>query len=439
MLTSTSLNRVIVLGLDGTPKRLIEKRMAMRPNSIWHKLVEEGSLVEITSSRPEVSSVAWASYLTGANPGEHGLFGFVDRTLNPFRMYFPNGASLKKPTLLERVHDAGGSVVSINVPATFPPQPLRGLVVGGFLGVRLETNVQPESWLPELRRLNYVIDVDPALAYKDKGHFLRKLHEALDARVNLALKASEEINWNLLQLHIMETDRLYHFFWDDPGYEEQFHGLLDKVDEAVERFYNLALKDGAKFVLLSDHGFTKSNRIFFINAFLKQNGLLSFNGQPSLNTISPSSRAYALVPGRVFISLQGREPFGTVKPGADYEMERQRVAGLLRDVRDPLNGQSIFEKVVFREELYSGPHLDRAADIIALPNKGIDIKADFNAEPLFETPSTLLGTHTFDDAFFYIRGEALDWKAGEKSVADVGQKVADLIGLVNESGQTLLH
>ncbi len=417
--SNTKLRRVVVLGLDGYPHSLLLERMQRRSGSIWHKLLAEGSLYRTRSSRPEVSSVAWASYLTGAQPGEHGLFGFVDRTLSPFRLYFPNGAHLKLPTLPERVHEAGGVVVSINVPTTFPPKSLNGLIVGGFLGLTLAKNVQPVSWLERLQKHGYIIDTDPALAHSDLEAFYRALEQALEARINAAWDAANAFDWNLLQLHIMETDRLFHFFWGRDDWSDRFHVLLDKVDNAVERFATLAEQQGAELVILSDHGFTRNKRIFFINAFLRAQGYLGFEGaRPGMETLSPATRAYALVPGRVFINLRGREPNGTVSPGADYEQERDRLIGLLRGVRDPLDQAPVFSKVVRREDIYSGPYVDQAADVLAFPNDGYDIKADFGATELFQTPGVLVGTHTYGNAFCYVRNEHFPTASSRATLPD---------------------
>ncbi len=428
---------MVVLGLDGTPHSLLRERLEMRPASLWHRLLAEGRLFRIRSSIPEVSSVAWASYLTGAEPGRHGLFGFVDRAFSPFRLVFPNGADLVRPTLLERVHDAGGAVVSLNVPATFPPKPLRGLVVGGFLGVRLETNVQPPEWAGRLARMGYEIDVDPATAYSDPGRYYDALLRVLDARVRAAMEAADSFDWTLLQLHIMETDRLFHFFWGLEGEAERFHRLLDRVDEAVGRLAELAARRGAAFVVLSDHGFTRARRIVFLNALLRRWGFLRFRpgATPGLEAIAPESRAYALVPGRIFLNLRGREPMGSVPPGPAADALVDEIAARLRDLRDPSDGRVLFRAVHRREEVYHGPEAGRAAELIALPERGVDLKADFAAEEPFSVPRRLVGTHTHDDAFFYQRGgEFPPWEENGADIAAAGRQVGRLLGLPGENG-----
>ncbi|MBD3165954.1 hypothetical protein GF324_05110 [bacterium] len=423
------LKRVVVLGLDGTPFSLLKERMQRRPDSIWDRLQRSGRLIRIRSTRPEVSSVAWASYLTGADPGEHGLLGFVDRHPRPFQLYFPNGASLQTPTVLDKVHNAGGTVISINVPATFPPKPLRGLVIGGFLGVHLDANVHPQDWLPRLQQLSYTIDVDPAGAYKDKAAFLDQLEQALEARVRVALEAAERYDWNLLQLHIMETDRLFHFFWDAPDWEPRFHRLLDRVDDAVETFSRLAARENASLVVLSDHGFTRTRKIFFLNRWLMDEGYLQFNGVPSWQTISDRTRAYALVPGRVFLAMRGRESFGSVAFGTEAERLRDELLSRLSAIRDPDTGLPVFREVLAREDVYHGLQKERAAEVLAFPEDGIDLKADLDTLRLFEKPTTLVGTHTYGNAFVYTNADDPKWKDAEASIIEVGQYVQRLLGV----------
>jgi predicted AlkP superfamily phosphohydrolase/phosphomutase len=70
--------------------------------------------------------------------------------------------------------------------------------------------------------------------------------------------------------------------------------------------------------------------------------------------------------GNVYINLKGREPEGCVEP-ADYEATRERVARLLStSLRDPDDGGRIVDQVFRREELYSGPYVDQAPDLVVV-------------------------------------------------------------------------
>src|SRR5262245_3738792 len=79
--------RVIVLGFDGLDftltKDLLDK--GRLPN--FAKLAERGGFSQLGTSIPPQSPVAWSSFITGLDPGGHGIFDFVHRdpkTLVPF-------------------------------------------------------------------------------------------------------------------------------------------------------------------------------------------------------------------------------------------------------------------------------------------------------------------------------------------------------------------
>ena len=433
------LGKVLVLSLDGTPYNLLLERMKSRPASPWHQLLKQAPLHRIRSSRPEVSSVAWASYLTGTTPSHHGIFGFADRSFSPFRLYYPNGSHLRQPTLFERVHDAGGTVVSLNVPGTSPAKPLRGIVVGGFLIPSLDDNVQPQERITELRNMGYTVDSDPALAHQNRDAFLDSLISIQEARIAAGLQYAEEFDWNLFHLHLMEPDRLYHFYWGEPEYDVRFHQFLDRVDEAVSRFAEIAHKKNAALVLLSDHGFTRARRIFFINAFLKMAGLLSFNGPPSLENIHPQSRAYALPPGRIFLNLRGREPMGRVSSGKEAEALLQQLEGMFREIKDPQTGEKLIEDVLRPSQYDPGPLTHQASDLLLAGKEGVDMKADFLAEKVLSTPRVLVGTHTYKNAFFHVSNAELPkWKEDEGDVSAAGRHVAHLLHLPKSNSFKLL-
>jgi len=68
----------------------------------------------MASSIPEISSVAWSPIITGANPGEHGIYGFTDVAPDSYRLSFPNFNNLQVPPFW--MDKSYGKSVIINVP-----------------------------------------------------------------------------------------------------------------------------------------------------------------------------------------------------------------------------------------------------------------------------------------------------------------------------------
>jgi predicted AlkP superfamily phosphohydrolase/phosphomutase len=78
------------------------------------------------------------------------------------------------------------------------------------------------------------------------------------------------------------------------------------------------------------------------------------------------SRAYTLGGNMtgIYVNLRGREPGGCVEPGAEYEALRDQIIAHLADLRDEETGVQVAARIYRREELYTGPYLERAPDVL---------------------------------------------------------------------------
>ena len=67
------------------------------------------------------------------NPGKHGIYGFVARQPDSYGIMFPNSQTMAAPTIWEVLSKADKRVFGMNVPVTYPPRPVNGVLIGGFL------------------------------------------------------------------------------------------------------------------------------------------------------------------------------------------------------------------------------------------------------------------------------------------------------------------
>lgn len=436
---SRAFQRCFVLGLDGLGTGLLDRLLAQGAMPVLSDLMGKASVSRMRSVIPTVSSVAWASYATGVNPGMHNLFGFVDREPNPFQIFIPNAAHLKHETVWEALSRAGKRVISLNVPVSYPPKPINGVMVGCFLSPSLEKAVHPHWLVPLLKEAGYSLDVDAWKARENLGGFLEDLERILESRFKVTFRLMEQESWDFLQLHVMETDRINHFllgFWEDK--EEpwcaRFTGFYSKLDSwlgrLLERLEQPLEKGELTLMIMSDHGFCRLEAEFQVNYWLEKEGYLFFEDKTEkrLPQYLSKSRAYSLIPGRIFINLKGREQRGSVAPGAEYESLRQELAEGLLGLKDPLSGKSMVRKVHLREDIYKGPFLERAADLILEPEDGFDPKGNADATSL--TPKGhIQGMHTLEDAFLLRYPGELPKR--DFRIQDV---VAGIMGLMGEAG-----
>ena len=397
--------RVMVIGLDGTPYSLITRLIDEGRMPHFAAAVRQGHIQPLNSVYPTVSSVAWSTYMTGTNPGQHAIFGFLDRKLGTYETFIPIASHMRVPTLWEELSEIGRRVIVMNVPVTFPPRKVNGILISGFLSPSLDKAAYPPTVSQKLSAMGYRLDIDPAAARESKGKLLEDFRLTLAKRAEAMLHFMDNEPWDFFQCHIMETDRLHHFLWEhmasgDPTYAPAFYDCYAQIDEVLGQVIR-RLEDRTTLIVLSDHGFCTLKWEVQVNHWLIEKGWLSFDKTPpqSLADISSHARAFSLIPGRLYINLQGREPRGSVAP-TDYEAVRDELATEAMEIVDPETGTPILEKVLRREEIYEGPHLEEAADLILVPRRGYDLKARLQSKA-FVSKDALVGMHTYDDAFFY--------------------------------------
>jgi predicted AlkP superfamily phosphohydrolase/phosphomutase len=428
--------RVVFIGLDGTPytfmKRLIEEGRA--PNAA--RLMEQGSLLRMDSIWPWVSSVAWSSMMTGVNPGKHNIFGFIDRDPATYKQFIPTSRNMKAKTLWEVLSEAGKRVIVVNVPVTYPPRQVNGILVGGFLSPNLDKAVYPASYVQTLKSLGYIVDADPWKARESKDLALQEVNATLDARIRTLFYLLEQEEWDYLHIHVMETDRLHHFLWQqmeegDPTYAPAFYAFYRRIDDMLGQVAD-RLDDSTTLMWMADHGFCTIKKEVYVNRWLMDRGWLKLRNVPpdrqkGLDEIDPSSVAYSLDPGRVVIRVRGREKEGCVAPGAEYQAIRDEIATAALALRDPDDGEPIFQVAFKREDLYHGPYLEQAADLILASYDGYDPKGALYKEMLTYKGDELVGMHTFDDAMFYVGGRTIPQT--RFSVLNVMPTILELMGV----------
>lgn len=80
---ATKYPRVVVLGIDGMDPDILRETIALFPDRMrnFAQLANENGIHELDTSTPPQSPVAWSNFITGLNPGGHGIFEFFHRDL----------------------------------------------------------------------------------------------------------------------------------------------------------------------------------------------------------------------------------------------------------------------------------------------------------------------------------------------------------------------
>ncbi|ELZ20431.1 alkaline phosphatase family protein [Natrinema limicola] len=396
--------RVAFIGVDGVPYSLLSEHEELFPN--FAALADDGTAAEISSIVPPESSACWPSLTTGKNPGETGVYGFQDREVGTYDTYVPMGRDVQADRVWDRVQAAGREATVMNVPVTFPPQRDVQRMVSGFLSPDLEKAAYPDDVGSYLETLDYRIDVNPKLGHQDdKAEFIEDAHATVDARFEAFKHYIEEDDWDLFFGVFMTTDRVNHFLFKDyerdGEYKDDFLEFYQKVDDYIGRLRE-ALPDDATMIVASDHGFTSLDYEVHFNEWLREEGWLSFQtDEPEeLGDISTDTKAYSFIPGRFYINLEGREPRGSV-PEDEYDEVRDQLKADLEALEGP-DGNKVVDRVVEKEAAFRGDHDDIAPDLVAIPNKGFDLKSGFKGDAEVFDTGPRNGMHSFDNTSLYI-------------------------------------
>ncbi len=396
----TFAKKVVIIGLDGVPYTLLKAyvNQGIMPN--FKAMVSEGSFHKMETSLPEVSSVAWTSFMTGKNPGEHGIFGFMELKNNSYDMYFPNFTDVKAPTFWERT---GVPSVILNIPQTYPAKPLNGIMTSGFVALDLKKATYPERAYNYLNSIGYRIDVNAGLAKDNVPAFFEDLSIAFEKRKEAIRHFFENEDWQIFIGTITETDRLHHFFFhhalDKGEFHKEFESFYRELDSFLGDIYEKTKKEKALFMTCSDHGFTPIKTEVYLNKWLIEEGYLQLEDKAKgIESISESSRAFCLDPSRIYIHLKGKYPRGQVRDSQYHDL-RKEIAQRFKEIT--FEGKKVVKEVYFKENIFNGPYSKNGPDLYVLPNYGFDLKGSFNKDAIFGT-THFKGMHTHDDAHLFI-------------------------------------
>jgi len=398
--------RVCVIGLDGVPYALLLDLCQRGIMPHMSRLIESGNLHMMKASLPEISAVSWTDFMTGANPGRHGIFGFTDLKPDSYDLRFPNFMDLKTPTFWDKLGKQNRKSIIINQPSTYPARRINGILISGFVAIDLAKAVYPLSLKTKLEEMNYQIDIDTLRCREDTSLLWESLEKTLSGRMK-AFDSLWDDDWDYFEFVITGTDRLHHFLWT--AYESEAHPQharfldyyrrIDGVIQEIASAYRRLAKNMDGFFLLSDHGFCGIEQEVYLNAWLTKNGYLVFESSSpeKLREISPSALAFALDPNRIYIHSKGKYPNGRVD-----DSERQQIKDDIKKDLEKLRyaDKKVVRKVFDTKEIYSGPHVDHGPDLIVLSEKGFDMKGSVKKKEIFGRTS-LEGMHTWDDAFFW--------------------------------------
>jgi predicted AlkP superfamily phosphohydrolase/phosphomutase len=287
-------SRVFVLGFDGATFDLIDRLVHEGELPHFAQLLEGSVHGRLLSTVPPISAPAWTSFATGVNPGKHGIFGFTKKMPDSYRVRFVTGRDSRWPPVWRLLSDEGKRVVVLNVPMTYPPTAVNGVLISGL---DAPSTTVPFTYPAEMK--NEVLSVVPDYrigmhlggvlhSQRRRLQALDDIHRDIDNRLKLTLYLAHRCAWDFFVVKFNNPDLAQHHFWRymDPHHPRFTPEARAEFKRAIEDVYKhldrvLAsiggiLGSDTVLVVLSDHGAgPRSGKSFRINEWLRRQGLLS--------------------------------------------------------------------------------------------------------------------------------------------------------------------
>jgi predicted AlkP superfamily phosphohydrolase/phosphomutase len=231
--------------------------------------------------------------MTGVNPGKHRVYGFTRlEPSNGYTVKVNSGAIRRAPTIWQLLTAQGRRSIVINVPMTYPPDPIDGLVITGIDTPGLASQfTYPPEFRHEVFRIvpDYLLDIrrwGVTAVGQRREQMLEDILRMLESRRQLALHLLATQPWDLFTAVFTATDRAQHFFWrfldpthplhdpaDAPKYHDAILRVYRHVDETVGEMLTHCAEE-TTVIVMSDHGFGPQHKLFRINQWLVKNGFL---------------------------------------------------------------------------------------------------------------------------------------------------------------------
>lgn len=269
--TIQTMSKLLVVGFDGATFDLINPLVQNGRLPTLAHLMQHGAFGTLHSTVPPITPTAWTTVFTGKNPGKHGIFDFQEIDPKTYaRQPVFTDRHLEK-TVWDLLGEAGLRSIITDVPYTYPPRPLNGLMLTGYGTPRTAQTVftHPLAWEAVLpTNLHDQIRVaQPTQLFDRSRAFLNEWAEIMNGRSRLLHHLLTKQEWNFF-FHVFSiTDNLAHVFWtylepshpnyqrpEAPEYREALLQAYVQCDELLGQMLEWAGSD-CNVIVMSDHGF----------------------------------------------------------------------------------------------------------------------------------------------------------------------------------------
>jgi predicted AlkP superfamily phosphohydrolase/phosphomutase len=423
-------NKVVMLGLDACDVQLVKDWVAQGELSYFNKLMNQTTMMEVSSSCEVMSGSIWPSFFTSKTPDHHGMF---------YMLQMDNDAyNIKKTHAKDLQSEPFWSALADDKRCTIIDLPKLGLVEKGDNVQVVEwgaadhysqfqthpsslANLLTERFGPHVLHKEFV---EPT-SVEDYQSLFKALCEDLESKIAMCEYLLQQNQPDLFIAVLGETHSAGHYFWRFHAPEKDevipidiqkpLLKLYKKLDACLQKFEQ-SLGENTNLFIFSGHGMVADNYPrWILNVVLEKMGVLhTLNKSKHMGNAGPvkhkesswldkkieitrqyinqhfipkrlqtklwlskiqrdidfkKSQAWAMpsdLQGCIRINLEGREPTGTVKK-SEYKQTIEQIIAVLKSLKNTETGAPIVDKIFKLRDIYAdGNHTESLPDISVL-------------------------------------------------------------------------
>ena len=418
------MQKVIVIGIDGGSWNYIQKWIDEGKLPTFKKLQSEGIWGIQESQLPPVTSPNWKCFSTGLNPAKLGVFWWENVDVENRKIYIPSSKNFKGKEIFDYLSDAGYRVGIVNMPTTYPPHKINGVMVSGGPDA-LETGYTYPEPLEKLLKSKFDYRALPqniSLMKKDADSVINEIYRLIKVRFELSEYLLKEGNFDFFMVAVYLINVLQHYHYGD----DKVFKAWQIIDEGINSL--ITAYPDRLFFLMSDHGTNEIKFKFNINTYLQGKGYLKIKQD---NTSSKLERlgikregiiklltflhlkelSKKLVPRRVqemIPNKEGQVMYAGKADKIDWDNSKCFASGqgpiyllqkddsfknkLIRELEElEYKGMNIVNKVFTREEIYKSSNLSKAPELIVDQAPHTHFSGSLGSKHVFEAPDHWTG------------------------------------------------
>lgn len=286
--------RVFLISLDGATFDVLKPLVQQGYMPNVGAMMRHGIGAELESVVPPVTAPAWSSFMTGKHPGKHGVLDFTRFKSDDYTWSINNAQHIQGKTVWQLLSEQGKRVVVLNLPYTYPPPNIDGIVVSGWdapptaavFSHPAEISERILQTFPDYKANLWVSDLQPLRSHSQLSDFVGKLKAGFEQQTTIAVELLEQERWDVFMVHFQQTDWIQHKLWDyieracsnPDDHSDNIEATRDcyrRFDEMVGILLEKVAPLGVTKILISDHGFGRLMGNVYPNYYLKEWGYLS--------------------------------------------------------------------------------------------------------------------------------------------------------------------